>query len=45
MMAFVSLLLLAFHKPLNTLFDKMFPCWEIGDYDPNEEIGDYWKSL
>jgi hypothetical protein len=45
MMAFVTLFICIFHKYLNTLFDKMFPCWTVGDYDPNEEIGDYWHSL
>jgi hypothetical protein len=26
-MAFVTLFLAIFHKYLNTLFDKVFPCW------------------
>lgn len=45
LMAFVGLLISLLHRPLNVLFNKLFPFWEIGDVDPNEEIGDYWESL
>ena len=45
LMAFLALLISSFHKLLNKLFDRLFPFWEIGDCDPNEEIGDYWKCL
>jgi hypothetical protein len=44
-MAFVMLIIASFHRLLNDAFDKLFPCWVIGDCDPNEDIADYWKSL
>jgi len=45
LMAFICLIFCCFHKLLNELFDKVFPCWTIGDIDPNEDIADYWKTL
>lgn len=44
-MALFCLAISLLHRPLNSLFDLIFPCWEIGDLDPNEEIADYWESL
>jgi len=45
MAAFILLFIAIFHRALNKLFDTWFKDYVIGDFDPNEEIADYWKSL
>lgn len=45
LMAWICFVICCFHRLLNDAFDKLFPGWVTGDCDPNEDIGDYWKSL